>query len=101
MFLDAGDDEGGEGEAGPGDGEVPDGNGLEASHTDCPRPQHQLAGPAVEQLQQLRGLDTDLSARLTGKLEFHCSDWGNLRTYLGNLISKLAVLTDGGEQGHH
>ena len=96
MFLDAGDDEGGEGEAGPGDGEVPDGDRLQPGHAHGARPQHQLAGPAVEQLQQLRGLDTDLSARLTGKLEFHCSDWGNLRTYLGNLISKLAVLTDGG-----
>ena len=68
MFLDAGDDEGGEGETGPGDGEVPDGDGLEAGHTDGPRPQHQLAGPAVEQLQQLRGLQADLSAGLEEEL---------------------------------
>ena len=51
MFLDAGDDEGGEGEAGPGDGEVPDGDGLQARHTDGSCTQHQLTGPTVEELQ--------------------------------------------------
>ena len=64
MLLDPRDEERGEGEAGAGDGQVPDGDRLEPRHADGPRPQHQLTRATVEQLQQLAGLYADLGAGL-------------------------------------
>ena len=71
MLLDPRDEERGEGEAGAGDGQVPDGDRPEPRHAHGLRPQHQLTRATVEQLQQLAGLDADLGAGLENNEQYN------------------------------
>lgn len=59
-------DERGERQAGPGHGQVPDGDCLQPSNTHSSSSQHQLTSVTVEQIQQFRWLNKHITISFTG-----------------------------------